>query len=117
MVDKVKFLLGRSGNGNGSNLKCDLKYFKTKLSYIEMVGAQIYQLKKKGFLTEKEREELALLVEALNLHLRDLHEKCGVSLSAEQVLEMFKLHPDYLDELAATLLPSSTNNNNKQEKE
>jgi len=103
------------GDGNGV-LKCDLKYFKNKLSYIEMVAAQIYEYQRKGYLTEREREELTVLEEDLNLHLRDLRDKCGVTLTEEQVINMFKEHPNYLEELSFSLLNLSNSGNGKEER-
>ena len=109
LVGKV-FKLNSDGSQNPQNLeklqeqlagelKCDLSYFKSKIDYIMFLGAEIYQIKKRErFLTTDEKKRLKLIEEDMELHLKDLAEKCGVMISKEKILSAFEEDPDLLEQ-------------------
>jgi len=101
MANAISKLLGVE---NGKGLKCDFSYLRSKLDYLLNIGAEVYRLKaRERFLTMDEKKQLALLEEDMELHIKDLYEKCGVFIPKEKILRAFEEDPDLLKIIASSL--------------
>lgn len=93
------------GTDNAKGLKCDFSYLRSKLDYLLNIGAEVYRLKaRERFLSMDERKQLALLEEDMELHIKDLYEKCGVLIPKEKILRAFEEDPDLLRIVASSLM-------------
>jgi len=101
MANAISKLLGTN---DGKGLKCDFSYLRSKLDYLLNIGAEVYRLKaKERFLSLDERKQLVLLEEDMELHIKDLYEKCGVLIPKEKILKAFEEDPDLLRMIASSL--------------
>ena len=102
----------------GQDLLCSFPYFKQKLDYVMFLGAEVYKMKQKEkWLTMDEKKRLRILEEDLELHLRDLYDKCGVPISKERILKSFEEDPELLEQIASALSEFKLSATTVEEKE